>query len=86
MEAKGCGLQRQALFEPPQEQIEALEPISLDTFGRAARSSPSRAAQTSNGFHLRHFAMLTGKQMGVAVELLHLVERVGLMPTAVQAI
>ena len=55
-------------------------------FLKAARSFPRRIASTWDGFHPRHFGLLEESQAEVALDIFRLVERVGVLPTVLQAI
>ena len=81
-----CSPHPPELMEAPPEQIEALNPISVECFMKAARSFPMRTAQTFDGFHPRHFSMLCEEQVGTVLKLLQLIELAGVMPTAIRAV
>ena len=74
------------MMQAPQEQLDALAPISVEVFMRAARSFPMRTAQTFDGFHPRHFNMLEDAQVQTVLKLLQLIEMAGAMPTAIRAV
>ncbi len=82
----GCEDERQPLFEAPEDQFGRLEPISPDVLATAARSFPSRTSQSYDGFHPRHYTMLAAEQREVLVAILRLVERLGILPSALQAV
>ena len=82
----GCTTEPHELFNAPADQAGLLSPITTDALSRAARSFPTRTAQSYDGFHPRHFTMLAQEQRAVLAELLRLVERIGTLPSAIQAV
>ena len=81
-----CTEQPSAWFEDDTASYRALPEIEIGAFLQAARSFPRRTASTWDGFHPRHYGLLTEEQAGVVIELIRLVERVGILPTVLQAI
>ena len=51
-----------------------------------SRSFPRRTAQTWDGFHPRHYVLLTAEQVEVVKEPISFMEQVGPMPCCIQAI
>ena len=82
----GSGPRPYQPFEAPKEAFDLVAPISPATLARAARSFPTRTAQTFDGFHPKNFALLDEFQQQVTFSLLTLVGRVGAMPRAIAAI
>ena len=82
----GSGPRPHQPFEAPQEAYNLVAPITPATLARAARSFPTRTAQTFDGFQPKHYALLDDYQQQVTLSLLVLVERVGAMPRAIAAI
>ncbi len=65
----GCSQDMQPWFEAPEGCHSDLPPISLEAAIRVARSFPRRTAQTFDGFHPRHYAMLEADQLQVFLAL-----------------
>jgi hypothetical protein len=81
-----CESEPHALFEPPPDAWLELPEITAEDFIRAARSFPARTAQTWDGFHPRHFAMVTEDQAKAIIGVLRLMERIGATPSAIRAV
>jgi hypothetical protein len=60
--------------------------ITVDDLKRAVKTFPRRTAQTWDGFHPRHFSLLSDQQLSIVADILHLVEQVGEMPSCLQGI
>ncbi len=81
-----CESTPHALFEPPEEAWRELTVPDAESFIKAAKSFPARTAQTWDGFHPRHFSMVTLEQAEAIIEVLRLMERIGATPSAIRAI
>ncbi len=82
----GCTQYRQPYFEAPEGSHKDLPALDVEHALRAARTFPRRTAQTWDGFHPRHYAMLEVHQMAAVIDLVSFMEAVGLAPSALQAI
>ena len=81
-----CSEEPQPWFCDDTGSYNDLPEIEIQEFLKAARSFPRRTASTWDGFHPRHYGMLTEEQAAVAIELVRLVERIGILPSVLQAI
>ncbi len=70
---------------PPDSHLE-LTHLQAEQVLAASRSFSRRTAQTWDGFHPRHYALLTMEQAEVIVALVTFMERVGLTPSCTQAV
>ena len=82
----GCSEEPEPWFQADATAYSELPELTVEAFQKAARSLPRRTASTWDGFHPRHNGMLGVAQAQVAMELLRLVERIGVLPTVLQAI
>ncbi len=82
----GSGRKRSVKYRATQEAIDNLPPISVDEFRRAVNTFPKRTSSTWDGFHPKHFALLTDEQIKAVILLMRLLEQVGEMPTCLQGI
>jgi hypothetical protein len=82
----GCGEQQHEPYQAPPDEYDKLQHITPDEAEKAARSFPSRTAQSYDGFHPKHYTMLSREQFVVFVGLLRLIERTGFLPSAIQAV
>ena len=71
-------------FKPPREEY--LPPLRPEAIRDASMSFSRDTAQTYDGFHPRHFCLLSLDQLEVVALLLHAVERHGRFPTAILAV
>ncbi len=81
-----CSEESEPWFQADDAAAGALPPLSVQEFLQAARSFPRRTASTWDGFHPRHYGLLGERHAAVVLELILLIERVGIMPTTLQAI
>ena len=84
--AGGYSEEQEEWFQAGVSSYSGLPEVAIEEFLRAARSFPRRTASTWDGFHPRHYCMLTEKQAGVVIELPRLAERVSVLPTVPQTI
>ncbi len=82
----GCSEKPRDWFEADVSSYRALPEITVDEFLRASRSFSAKTSQTWDGFHPRHYSLLTEEQAQVAIEMIRLIERVGVLPTVLQGI
>ncbi len=85
-EVWGCSEKQDDWFQADAEEYSKLQDLTVAEFQRAARSFSRKAASTWDGFHPRHYCLLGEAQVEVVLELVALVERVGVFPTTLQAI
>jgi hypothetical protein len=81
-----CSEEPQEWFQAPAESATQLEPMAPELLQRAAGSFPRKTSQTFDGFHPRHYALLSLDQLSVVAGLLRLVERIGVLPKVLRAI
>ena len=62
-----CSEEQQPWFEADPDSYSQLPEIEIGAFLKAARSFPRRSASTWDGFHPRHYGMLTEEQAGVVI-------------------
>ena len=82
----GCQRRRAAIFEATAADHEGLPPLTAEQGLRAACSFPRRTAQTWDGFHPRHFSMLKESQLEIVMDVLEVVELLGMTPSNIQAV
>jgi hypothetical protein len=75
----GHELEQAAEQEPP------LPLLSTEEIRESSRSFPASTSESLDGFHVRHYALLSEPALRVLAVLLQVAERTGLWPTAVRA-
>ena len=81
-----CSDEPQEWFQAPAESATQLEKLAPELLQRAARSFPRKTSQTWDGFHPRHYALLSLDQAAVVIGILRLIERIGVLPAVLRAI
>ncbi len=77
---------QEELYDPPQDSWRDLPALSAEDFIRASRTFSPRTAQTWDGFHPRHYGLLSLHQAGICVSIMSLMERTGATPSAIRAV
>ena len=60
--------------------------MTVDDFFRASRSFPAGTAATWDGFHPRHYGMISEAQAAVVLRIYRLMERVGVTPVQLRGV
>ena len=81
-----CSERQEEWYQADESDFQLLPAITVEGFMRAVRSFSRRTASTWDGFHPRHYCLLGEAQVEVVLEVIALVERVGVFPTVLQAI
>ena len=82
----GCQEQPAPWFEAPPDDWREIPAPTVDAFIKAAKTFPTTTASTWDGFHPRHYALLTEPQAQTVIELYRLMERAGVTPRQCRAI
>ena len=86
MDVWGCSEEQEDWFQPAGGDYEKLQEVTIADVRRAVRSFSKKTASTWDGFHPRHYALLGEAQVKTVMNFLLLVERIGVLPTVLQAI